>query len=88
MHMYIFTDRNHDVGLDASRWSRDQCAGVEELQTSHSFEFYTLSEKQMDYRILYVDEDQDRMYVGCKDHLLSMDINNITQGTLKVSHSF
>ncbi|KAK2832108.1 hypothetical protein Q7C36_015570 [Tachysurus vachellii] len=56
----------------------------QELQTSHSFEFYTLSEKQMDYRILYVDEDQDRMYVGCKDHLLSMDINNITQGTLKV----
>ncbi|GAA6072545.1 semaphorin-3C, partial [Tachysurus ichikawai] len=58
------------------------------LQTSHSFEFYTLSEKQMDYRILYVDEDQDRMYVGCKDHLLSMDINNITQGTLKVRRRF
>ncbi|XP_060759798.1 semaphorin-3C [Neoarius graeffei] len=56
----------------------------QELQTSHPFEFYTLSEKQMDYRILYVDDDQDRMYVGCKDHLLSMDINNITQGTLKI----
>ena len=38
----------------------------------------------MDYRILLVDEDQDRMYVGCKDHVLSMDINNITQGLLKV----
>ncbi|TST22527.1 Semaphorin-3C [Bagarius yarrelli] len=56
----------------------------QELQLSHSFEFYTLSEKQMDYRILYVDEDQDRMYVGCKDHLLSMDINNITHETLKI----
>lgn len=38
----------------------------------------------MDYRILHMDEDQDRMYVGCKDHVLSMDINNITHGTLKV----
>lgn len=34
-----------------------------------------------------MDEDQDRMYVGCKDHVLSMDINNITHGTLKVSSS-
>lgn len=31
-----------------------------------------------------MDEDQDRMYVGCKDHVLSVDINNITHGTLKV----
>uniref|UniRef100_A0A4W4HRW1 Semaphorin-3C n=1 Tax=Electrophorus electricus TaxID=8005 RepID=A0A4W4HRW1_ELEEL len=61
------------------------CVCITELQTTQSFEFYTLSEKAMDYRILYMDEDQDRMYVGCKDHVLSMDINNITQGTLKVS---
>uniref|UniRef100_A0A8B9LQ40 Semaphorin-3C n=1 Tax=Astyanax mexicanus TaxID=7994 RepID=A0A8B9LQ40_ASTMX len=54
------------------------------LQTTQAFEFYTLSEKAMDYRILFMDEDQDRMYVGCKDHVLSMDINNITQGTLKI----
>uniref|UniRef100_A0A3Q2WP93 Semaphorin-3C n=1 Tax=Haplochromis burtoni TaxID=8153 RepID=A0A3Q2WP93_HAPBU len=38
----------------------------------------------MDYRLLQMDEDQDRMYVGCKDHVLSMDINNITHGTLKL----
>uniref|UniRef100_A0A3B3ZDK9 Semaphorin-3C n=2 Tax=Periophthalmus magnuspinnatus TaxID=409849 RepID=A0A3B3ZDK9_9GOBI len=43
-----------------------------------------VSDKAMDYRILHMDEDQDRMYVGCKDHVLSMDINNITSGTLKV----
>uniref|UniRef100_A0A8B9LJ02 Semaphorin-3C n=1 Tax=Astyanax mexicanus TaxID=7994 RepID=A0A8B9LJ02_ASTMX len=55
-----------------------------QLQTTQAFEFYTLSEKAMDYRILFMDEDQDRMYVGCKDHVLSMDINNITQGTLKI----
>uniref|UniRef100_A0A8C1IBP3 Semaphorin-3C n=1 Tax=Cyprinus carpio TaxID=7962 RepID=A0A8C1IBP3_CYPCA len=49
-----------------------------------SFEHFTLSEKAMDYRILFMDEDQDRMYVGCKDHVLSMDINNISQTPLKI----
>lgn len=56
----------------------------EDLQASQSFEHYSLSDRAMDYRILQMDEDQDRMYVGCKDHVLSMDINNITHGTLKV----
>ncbi|CAL8242157.1 unnamed protein product [Merluccius merluccius] len=56
----------------------------EDLQVSQSFEHYTLSHGAADCRILHVDEDQDRMYVGCKDHVLSMDISNITQGTLKV----
>ncbi|XP_030575736.1 semaphorin-3C [Archocentrus centrarchus] len=56
----------------------------EDLQTSESFEHYSISDNAMDYRLLQMDEDQDRMYVGCKDHVLSMDINNITHGTLKV----
>uniref|UniRef100_A0A6Q2YY04 Semaphorin-3C n=1 Tax=Esox lucius TaxID=8010 RepID=A0A6Q2YY04_ESOLU len=56
----------------------------EDLQASQTMEYYSLSEKPMDYRILLMDEDQDRMYVGCKDHVLSMDINNISLGTLKV----
>uniref|UniRef100_A0A669D025 Semaphorin-3C n=1 Tax=Oreochromis niloticus TaxID=8128 RepID=A0A669D025_ORENI len=55
-----------------------------DLQASESFEHYSISDKAMDYRLLQMDEDQDRMYVGCKDHVLSMDINNITHGTLKV----
>uniref|UniRef100_A0A672Z929 Semaphorin-3C n=1 Tax=Sphaeramia orbicularis TaxID=375764 RepID=A0A672Z929_9TELE len=57
---------------------------LKKLQASQSFEHYSISDKAMDYRILQMDEDQDRMYVGCKDHVLSMDINNITHGTLKV----
>uniref|UniRef100_A0A672ZAV5 Semaphorin-3C n=1 Tax=Sphaeramia orbicularis TaxID=375764 RepID=A0A672ZAV5_9TELE len=60
------------------------CVSISELQASQSFEHYSISDKAMDYRILQMDEDQDRMYVGCKDHVLSMDINNITHGTLKV----
>lgn len=58
---------------------------LSDLQASQSFEHYSISDKAMDYRILHMDEDQDRMYVGCKDHVLSMDLNNITHGTLKVS---
>lgn len=57
---------------------------VSDLQASQSFEHYSISDQAMDYRILHMDEDQDRMYVGCKDHVLSMDINNVTDGTLKV----
>uniref|UniRef100_A0A8C6LTR3 Semaphorin-3C n=1 Tax=Nothobranchius furzeri TaxID=105023 RepID=A0A8C6LTR3_NOTFU len=57
---------------------------LSDLQTSQSFEHYSISDKAMDYRILHMNEDQDRMYVGCKDHVLSMDLNNITHGTLKM----
>uniref|UniRef100_A0A3Q2C6S9 Semaphorin-3C n=1 Tax=Cyprinodon variegatus TaxID=28743 RepID=A0A3Q2C6S9_CYPVA len=55
-----------------------------DLMASQSFEHFSLSDKPMDYRILHMDEDQDRMYVGCKNHVLSMDLNNITHGTLKL----
>uniref|UniRef100_A0A674P2H7 Semaphorin-3C n=1 Tax=Takifugu rubripes TaxID=31033 RepID=A0A674P2H7_TAKRU len=54
------------------------------MRRSESFEHYSVADEAMDYRILHMDEDQDRMYVGCKDHVLSMDINNITHGTLKL----
>lgn len=61
-----------------------RCFLSPDLQASQSFQHYSVADEAMDYRILHVDEDQDRMYVGCKDHVLSMDINNITHGTLKV----
>lgn len=32
-----------------------------------------------------MDEDQDRIYVGSKDHILSLNINNISQDPLSVS---
>lgn len=34
-----------------------------------------------------MDEDQDRIYVGSKDHILSLNINNISQEALSVSLS-
>lgn len=35
-----------------------------------------------------MDEDQDRIYVGSKDHILSLNINNISQDPLSVSPRF
>ncbi|XP_029472069.1 semaphorin-3C isoform X2 [Rhinatrema bivittatum] len=45
---------------------------------------YSISHNPLDYRILLMDEDQDRIYVGCKDHVLSLNINNISQESLSV----
>uniref|UniRef100_A0A8C6TNL9 Sema domain, immunoglobulin domain (Ig), short basic domain, secreted, (semaphorin) 3C n=1 Tax=Neogobius melanostomus TaxID=47308 RepID=A0A8C6TNL9_9GOBI len=76
----------NDVCVNAWWWSEGPLVHLCAIATALllSFEHYSISDKAMDYRILHVDEDQDRMYVGCKDHVLSMDINNITDGTLKV----
>uniref|UniRef100_H3BZ87 Semaphorin-3C n=1 Tax=Tetraodon nigroviridis TaxID=99883 RepID=H3BZ87_TETNG len=56
----------------------------EDLQASGWLQTSSVSERPMDYRILHVDEDQERMFVGCRDHVLSLDINNVTQGAQKL----
>lgn len=56
-----------------------------ELQETKTAQFYALSHHPLDYRILVMDEDQDRIYVGSKDHILSLNINNISQDPLSVS---
>uniref|UniRef100_A0A4W3JX11 Semaphorin-3C n=1 Tax=Callorhinchus milii TaxID=7868 RepID=A0A4W3JX11_CALMI len=57
---------------------------VTELQDTHTSQFYSLSQYPLDYRILLMDEDQDRIYVGSKDHILSLNVNNISQNPLAV----
>ncbi|XP_073508410.1 semaphorin-3C [Phyllobates terribilis] len=56
----------------------------EELQMTKTSEFYSISQSPLDYRILLMDEDQDRIYVGSKDHILSLNINNISHNPLSV----
>ncbi|XP_039616988.1 semaphorin-3C [Polypterus senegalus] len=56
----------------------------EELQATQTSQHYSVSPYPMDYRILLMDEDQDRIYVGSKDHVLSLNINNITHESLSV----
>uniref|UniRef100_A0A8C2KHZ2 Sema domain, immunoglobulin domain (Ig), short basic domain, secreted, (semaphorin) 3Fa n=1 Tax=Cyprinus carpio TaxID=7962 RepID=A0A8C2KHZ2_CYPCA len=47
--------------------------------TAHHFAFLLNS---TDYRILRMDEDHDRMYVGSKDYILSLDLNDINKEPL------
>lgn len=49
--------------------------------TAHHFAFLLNS---TDYRILRMDEDHDRMYVGSKDYILSLDLNDINKEPLIV----
>ena len=55
--------------------------------TAHHFSFLLNS---TDYRILRMDEDHDRMYVGSKDYILSLDLHDINKEPLivrKTSHT-
>uniref|UniRef100_A0A8C5BAM8 Semaphorin-3C n=1 Tax=Gadus morhua TaxID=8049 RepID=A0A8C5BAM8_GADMO len=61
-----------------------KCFLLFNLQESGSFQHFGLEDRAADCRILHMDEDQDRMYVGCKDHALSLDLSNITQDPLQV----
>ncbi|NWR52086.1 SEM3C protein, partial [Regulus satrapa] len=55
-----------------------------ELQGTKTSEYHRISHSPLDYRILLMDEDQDRIYVGSKDHILSLNINNISQDPLSI----
>ncbi|KFP34167.1 Semaphorin-3C, partial [Colius striatus] len=57
---------------------------LSELQETKTSEYHRISHNPLDYRILFMDEDQDRIYVGSKDHILSLNINNISQDPLSI----
>lgn len=44
--------------------------------TAHHFAYLL---NTSDYRILRMDEDYDRMYIGSKDHILSLDLHDINK---------
>ncbi|XP_065135904.1 sema domain, immunoglobulin domain (Ig), short basic domain, secreted, (semaphorin) 3Fa isoform X1 [Paramisgurnus dabryanus] len=52
---------------------------LKSTETAHHFAFLLNS---TDYRILRMDEDHDRMYVGSKDYILSLDLNDINKEPL------
>ncbi|XP_040178633.1 semaphorin-3F-like isoform X1 [Rana temporaria] len=53
-----------------------------ELMESRTARFFSFGFNTSDYRILLLDQDQDRMYVGSRDYLLSMDLGNINREPL------
>uniref|UniRef100_A0A673IT90 Semaphorin-3F-like n=1 Tax=Sinocyclocheilus rhinocerous TaxID=307959 RepID=A0A673IT90_9TELE len=54
-------------------------ANLRSTGTSHHFSFLL---NTSDYRILRMDEDHDRMYVGSKDYILSLDLHDINREPL------
>uniref|UniRef100_A0A673AJ44 Sema domain, immunoglobulin domain (Ig), short basic domain, secreted, (semaphorin) 3Fb n=1 Tax=Sphaeramia orbicularis TaxID=375764 RepID=A0A673AJ44_9TELE len=52
------------------------CAELRSTGTAHHFAYLL---NTSDYRILRMDEDHDRMYVGSKDHILSLDLHDINK---------
>ncbi|KAL8212271.1 UNVERIFIED_CONTAM: Semaphorin-3F, partial [Gekko kuhli] len=55
------------------------CLELKATGTAHFFNFLLNS---TDYRILLKDEDHDRMYVGSKDYILSLDLHDINREPL------
>uniref|UniRef100_A0A8C4ZLI9 Sema domain, immunoglobulin domain (Ig), short basic domain, secreted, (semaphorin) 3Fa n=1 Tax=Gadus morhua TaxID=8049 RepID=A0A8C4ZLI9_GADMO len=60
-------------------WSFFSPTELRSTGTAHHFSFLLNSS---DYRILRMDEDHDRMYVGSKDYLLSLDLHDINKEPL------
>uniref|UniRef100_A0A671T9P1 Semaphorin-3F-like n=1 Tax=Sinocyclocheilus anshuiensis TaxID=1608454 RepID=A0A671T9P1_9TELE len=54
-------------------------ADLRSTGTAHHFSFLL---NTSDYRILRMDEDHDRMYVGSKDYILSLDLHDINREPL------
>ncbi|XP_005996373.2 semaphorin-3F [Latimeria chalumnae] len=53
-----------------------------ELKGTGTARYFSFFLNTTDYRILLMDEDHDRMYVGSKDHLLSLDLQDINREPL------
>ncbi|KAL7833311.1 hypothetical protein SRHO_G00303290 [Serrasalmus rhombeus] len=60
-------------------WHSRATGELKSTGTAHHFAFLLNS---TDYRILRMDEDHDRMYVGSKDYILSLDLNDINKDPL------
>lgn len=58
-----------------------------ELKSTGTAHHFTFLLNSTDYRILRMDEDHDRMYVGSKDYILSLDLHDINKEPLIVRNS-
>lgn len=60
------------------------CLSSTELKATGTAHFFNFLLNTTDYRILLKDEDHDRMYVGSKDYVLSLDLHDINREPLIV----
>ena len=63
------------------------CPLLTELKATGTAHFFNFLLNTTDYRILLKDEDHDRMYVGSKDYVLSLDLHDINREPLIVRAS-
>ena len=63
------------------------CPLPTELKATGTAHFFNFLLNTTDYRILLKDEDHDRMYVGSKDYVLSLDLHDINREPLIVRAS-
>uniref|UniRef100_A0A6Q2YGA0 Semaphorin-3C n=1 Tax=Esox lucius TaxID=8010 RepID=A0A6Q2YGA0_ESOLU len=62
-------------------WEMCLCTALRSTGTAQHFAYLL---NTSDYRILRMDEDHDRMYVGSKDYILSLDLHDINKEPLIV----
>lgn len=75
-----------DPGEDGGPWGTDPFPFPPvELKATGTAHFFNFLLNSSDYRILLKDEDHDRMYVGSKDYVLSLDLHDINREPLIVS---
>ncbi|XP_074872165.1 semaphorin-3F-like isoform X3 [Carettochelys insculpta] len=55
-----------------------------ELLKTRSARPFTFGFNSSDYRILLLDQDQDRLYLGARDYLLALDMHNINREPLLI----
>lgn len=55
------------------------CLPLAELRSTGTAHHFAYLLNTSDYRILRMDEDYDRMYIGSKDHILSLDLHDINK---------
>uniref|UniRef100_A0A8C9TH51 Sema domain, immunoglobulin domain (Ig), short basic domain, secreted, (semaphorin) 3Fa n=1 Tax=Scleropages formosus TaxID=113540 RepID=A0A8C9TH51_SCLFO len=68
--------------LRFSSSNRLPCLHLPELKSTGTAHHFSFLLNTTDYRILRMDEDHDRMYVGSKDYILSLDLHDINKEPL------
>uniref|UniRef100_A0A8C9TK73 Sema domain, immunoglobulin domain (Ig), short basic domain, secreted, (semaphorin) 3Fa n=1 Tax=Scleropages formosus TaxID=113540 RepID=A0A8C9TK73_SCLFO len=66
----------------SSSSNRLPCLHLPELKSTGTAHHFSFLLNTTDYRILRMDEDHDRMYVGSKDYILSLDLHDINKEPL------
>ncbi|XP_039529237.1 semaphorin-3F isoform X1 [Pimephales promelas] len=71
------------LGLDSEPQSAPRVfLSFKDMRSTGTAHYFSFLLNTSDYRILRMDEDHDRMYVGSKDYILSLDLHDINREPL------